>query len=187
MRPARWLAAFVLAGAAIPAWAGPPYLTDDPVPTDTGHWEIYGFTAGDGRGSTLDGDAGLDLNYGPADGVQLTATFPLSFAHNPLAGWHSGTGDVELGIKYRFFHDPRHGLSAAIFPRAIGVNPSDWFNGGIFRNKIIAGEDFADEIGPFVDVHLGAESPDQAADGGSVGSREHPAEVRVEERAILRE
>lgn len=24
------------------AWAGPPFLTDDPEPTETGHWEIYG-------------------------------------------------------------------------------------------------------------------------------------------------
>ena len=28
--------------AATPAWAGPPFLTDDPEPTETGHWEIYG-------------------------------------------------------------------------------------------------------------------------------------------------
>ena len=33
-----------------PAMAGPPYITDDPVPTDTGHWEIYAFTAGEGHG-----------------------------------------------------------------------------------------------------------------------------------------
>jgi hypothetical protein len=108
-----------LAGAASPAFAGPPYLTDDPVPTDTGHWEIYGFTSAEGRHSTVDGDAGLDLNYGPVEGVQLTATLPMSFAHEPPGGWRNGTGDVELGIKYRFFNDETHGLSAAIFPRAI--------------------------------------------------------------------
>jgi hypothetical protein len=26
------------------------------------HWEIYAFTAGEGRGSTLDEDLGVDLN-----------------------------------------------------------------------------------------------------------------------------
>lgn len=109
----------VFVGWATPAAAGPPYLTDDPVPTDPGHWEIYAFAAGEGHRATLDGDAGLDLNYGALPGVQLTATLPISVGHAPLEGWRSGSGDVELGVKYRFLHDEEHGLSAAIFPRAI--------------------------------------------------------------------
>ncbi|MFL6760813.1 hypothetical protein [Sphingomonas sp.] len=113
------VAALAFAGAAAPALAGPPYLTDDPIPTDTGHWELYAFTAGEGHGSTFDGSAGFDLNYGPVEGVQLTATLPLSFSHAPIEGWKSGSGDVELGVKYRFFHDDKKGISAAIFPRAI--------------------------------------------------------------------
>ena len=115
----RLVAALAMTGTAVPALAGPPYLTDDPVPTDTGHWEIYAFTAAEGRRSTVDVDAGFDLNYGPVKGVQLTATLPLSFSHAPVEGWRSGTGDVELGVKYRFINDEKHGFSAAIFPRAI--------------------------------------------------------------------
>jgi hypothetical protein len=112
-------AALAFLGAASPAFAGPPYLTDDPVPTDTGHWEIYGFATGEGEHSTFDGEGGFDLNYGPVKGVQLTATLPLSFSREPGTGWQSGTGDVELGVKYRFANDEKHGFSAAIFPRAI--------------------------------------------------------------------
>jgi hypothetical protein len=119
VRPAAPLAALAFAVAAMPAAAGPPYLTDDPVPTDRGHWEIYAFTAGEGRKSTIDADAGFDLNYGGAEGVQLTATLPLGLSRVPLDGWRAGTGDVELGVKYRFFHDEAAGLSAAIFPRVI--------------------------------------------------------------------
>ena len=119
MRPIHAAAAILLAAAATPAAGGPPYLTDDPMPTDTGHWEIYAFSAGEGRHSTLDADAGLDLNYGPVKGVQLTATLPLSFTHDRASGWRGGTGDVELGVKYRFLDDQRSGISAAIFPRAI--------------------------------------------------------------------
>jgi hypothetical protein len=115
----RLCAALALAGPAAPAWAGPPYLTDDPVPTDTGHWEVYAFTAGEGRRSTLDADAGFDLNYGPVEDVQLTATLPLSFSHEPTGGWRTGSGDLELGVKYRFFNDEKHGFSTAVFPRAI--------------------------------------------------------------------
>jgi hypothetical protein len=122
------LAALLLALLASPARAGPPYLTDDPVPTDTGHWEIYAFTAGEGRGSTLDADAGVDLNYGAVEGVQLTATVPLSFTADRDAVWRGGTGDVELAVKYRFLHDEKSGLSAAIFPRVI--LPTSTIEGG---------------------------------------------------------
>ena len=115
----RILATLLLGSAAAPAFAGPPYLTDDPVPTDTGHWEIYGFTAGEGRDGTVDGDAGFDLNYGPVKAVQLTATLPLSFSRDLAAGWRTETGDVELGVKLRFLNDEKHGISAAVFPRAI--------------------------------------------------------------------
>ena len=108
-----------LACVAVPASAGPPYLTDDPVPTDAGHWEVYAFTAGEGRRSILEEDAGLDLNYGAVEDVQLTATLPLSFSHDPLEGWRGGTGNVELGVKYRFLQDEAAGVSAAIFPRVI--------------------------------------------------------------------
>jgi hypothetical protein len=113
------LALLAVAGGAVPAMAGPPYLTDDPVPTDTGHWEIYAFAAGEGRRSVFDGDAGFDLNYGGVKDVQLTATLPLSFSHAPLEGWRGGTGDVELGVKYRFLNNEKSGFSAAVFPRAI--------------------------------------------------------------------
>ena len=144
MKPLRVLAALALAGEAAPALAGPPYLTDDPIPTDTGHWEIYAFTAAEGRGSSVDADAGVDLNYGPVKGIQLTATLPLGFSHAPGEGWRSGTGDVEVGVKYRFFNDAKHGLSAAIFPRAILPTSSLASNGKThFLLPLWVGKDFA--------------------------------------------
>ncbi len=119
----RFLIAAVALAAAPPAIAGPPYLADDPVPTDTDHFEIYAFVSGEHSNSIgdpdLDADAGLDLNYGAFKGVQLTATLPVSFSHDRLSGWRSGTGDLELGIKYRFLNDEKNSISAAIFPRLI--------------------------------------------------------------------
>jgi hypothetical protein len=115
----RLAAALMVASAATPAFAGPPYLTDDPIPTDTGHWEIYAFSAGEGQRSSLDDESGFDLNYGPVTNIQLTATLPLAFSNDPESGRKSGTGDLELGIKYRFFDDQKNSISAAIFPRAI--------------------------------------------------------------------
>lgn len=106
-------------GAATPAIAGPPYITDDPVPTDTGRWEIYSFIAADDHGSTFDSDGGFDINYGAIKDVQLTATVPLSLSHLPSETWRGGSGDVELAVKYRFIDEEKHGFSAALFPRAI--------------------------------------------------------------------
>lgn len=113
----RWLAAYVaaLALAAAPALAGPPYVTDDPVPTDLHHWEIYGFATATRLGSGYDGATGVDLNYGAFRGVQLTATLPLDFGSETRLGG----GDVELGAKLRLLHDETAGRSLAIFPRLI--------------------------------------------------------------------
>ena len=114
--------------ATVPAVAGPPFITDDPEPTDTGHWEIYAFGQGQGQGSTLDADTGLDLNYGAIRNVQLTATLPLSFEHERESGWRGGIGDLELAVNYRFLGDSKSGLSAAVFPRAF--LPTSTLQGG---------------------------------------------------------
>ena len=107
-------AAALWTGAAL---AGPPYATDDPEPTDTGHWEIYASAAGTRIHGAFEGGTGFDLNYGPAPNVQLTATLPLDISHD--GGTRVGAGDVELGVKYRFLHDARADFSVAVFPRVI--------------------------------------------------------------------
>ncbi len=113
----------VIAGLAAvllttPACAGPPYFTDDPVPTDRGQWEIYTFANGTKTPGSFEGAAGFDLNYGPVEDVQLTATLPLDYSHS-AGDRHTGFGDVEIGLKYRFFHDEAAGLAFAVFPRVI--------------------------------------------------------------------
>ena len=105
-----------LALAALPqaAWAGPPFLTDDPAPTDTGHWEIYSFAAGSREGGETSADFGLDLNYGPVEDVQATLVVPLSREPgSPLA-----LGDVELAAKLRVLRQD-HGapVGLTLFPR----------------------------------------------------------------------
>jgi hypothetical protein len=115
MKPCR---ALVLAAALWPgaAHAGPPFLTDDPEPTDTGHWEIYAplFEAG-GRGRDFDGTLGAEINYGAAENVQLTIGLPAAYRHD-AAGWRWGAGDLEAAVKYRVYHNERAGLQIAVFP-----------------------------------------------------------------------
>ncbi len=107
----------LLLAAAAPAIGGPPYQTDDPEPTDFGHWEIYAFATADGRHGDVDGSAGIDLNYGGARGLQLTMTLPVAFNRSTGGSWRDGAGDVEVAAKYRFLNDEQHGWQAAIFPR----------------------------------------------------------------------
>ena len=59
--------------------AGPPYLTDDPVPTDERHFEIYAFAAGLHNRSGSSSDLGIDFNYGGARDLQLTVVLPMAF------------------------------------------------------------------------------------------------------------
>ncbi|MFM5923372.1 MAG: hypothetical protein ACKOPG_04210 [Novosphingobium sp.] len=102
--------------AASPALAGPPFLTDDPVPTDTGHWEIYGpLLEIDGQGSEFGGGTGIEINYGPAKDVQLTVGLTGAFGHD-ASGWRWGAGDLDISAKYRFIHDEDAGISVAVFP-----------------------------------------------------------------------
>ena len=59
----RWAVALCAAVLAAPAtaWAGPPFLTDDPEPTDTGHWEIYAPAVdAAGTGSAYEGSVGVE-------------------------------------------------------------------------------------------------------------------------------
>ena len=93
----RVLGALALASVATAALAGPPYLNNDPAPTNTGRWEIYLFSNGEGHGSDVDVDSGVEFNYGPVEDVQVSATLPLSFSHSAGGGWDSGTGRVESG------------------------------------------------------------------------------------------
>lgn len=127
---------------AIPAFAGPPYDTDDPEPTDFRHWEIYGFVTGSGfRGST-DGALGLDLNYGAVRDVQLTATVPMAFTHDNTTG--IGAGNLEFGVKYRFFHSEAAGVSIAAFPRLIVPSGGHRFGTGraAYQLPVWAQKDF---------------------------------------------
>lgn len=95
------------------AWAGPPYLSDDPQPTDFGHFEIYAFGAGTQTPSGAEGEAGIDFNYGAAPDLQLTVVVPRAYDEDG----HAGLGNVELAAKYRFLHQEDFGLDVSFFPR----------------------------------------------------------------------
>jgi len=64
---------------AMRAFAGPPFLTDDPEPVDYQHWEAYLFGNGDhaAGGYTINGPA-VELNYGVLPDTQLHLVMPMT-------------------------------------------------------------------------------------------------------------
>lgn len=86
---------------AAPAFAGPPFITDDPEPVDFHAWEVnYGATylrAADMSSGAL---PGVDINYGAFPGVQLHAQPQMAYSRGGGTRAY-GIGDTELGVKYR--------------------------------------------------------------------------------------
>jgi hypothetical protein len=111
-----FLAALAALLASATAWAGPPFVSDDPEPTDYQHYEIYLFAEGTNGQSGSSAAGGLDFNYGAAENLQLTAVVPLEYDHPAGAGSNTGIGNIELAAKYRFVRDAA-GWDVAVFPR----------------------------------------------------------------------
>ena len=111
-----WRAALALALLTQPALAGPPYVSDDPEPTDYGHFEIYTFNNGTAIRGDTSGESGIDFNYGAAPDLQLTATLPAGYDVS-ADGTRIGASNVELAVKYRFLHQNTFGLDVSVFPR----------------------------------------------------------------------
>jgi hypothetical protein len=109
------LAGFVLSLSS--AQAGPPYISDDPEPTDYKHWEIYLFTGGSTARDDTAGSFGLDFNYGATPDLQLTAVFPVAYDVPQNGPSALGLGNVELAAKYRVLHQAEAGVDVAVFPR----------------------------------------------------------------------
>ena len=102
---------------ATPAFAGPPYVTDDPEPVEYQHWEVY-------LASLLSRDAGawsgtaphVEVNYGALPNLQLHAILPMSFVRSTAGTTTYGYGDTELGAKYRILQETATRPMVGVFP-----------------------------------------------------------------------
>jgi hypothetical protein len=110
-------AGFALVLLTRSAFAGPPYVSDDPEPTDYKHFEIYTFNNGTATRDGISGESGIDFNYGAAPDLQLTATVPAGFEQPAGGGTGFGMSNIELAAKYRFLHQDSFGLDVSVFPR----------------------------------------------------------------------
>jgi hypothetical protein len=98
----RCLAGWILLIVLGSAWAGPPFITDDPEPVDLEHWEVYTFSAGALGSNDASGlGPAMEVNYGAAPNLQLHVIVPLAFDAPAGSCTRLGLGDTELGVKYR--------------------------------------------------------------------------------------
>jgi hypothetical protein len=99
------------------AWAGPPFITDDPEPVPLHHWEIYlaSQTAHD-AGGWSGTSPHVEVNYGALPDLQLHLIAPIAYSAPAHENSHVGLGDVELGAKYRFFEETDWRPQIGVFP-----------------------------------------------------------------------
>jgi hypothetical protein len=102
------------------AVAGPPFLTEDPVPVDYTSSEFYVFSTYDG---TTDGnDVNLpvfEYSHGLLPDVQLTIVVPFARTAPDGGPTEWGIGDVAVGVKYRFVAEADTSLQVAVSPIAV--------------------------------------------------------------------
>jgi hypothetical protein len=100
-----------------PVNAGPPFLTDDPVPVEHKHWEFYVFSTLDRTGEGTDVQApAFELNYGVVPDVQAHLVFPFAWSLPSDGPDTFGASDMELGLKYRFVQETEQTPQIGTFP-----------------------------------------------------------------------
>lgn len=98
------MAALAVVAVAGPAWAGVPYVTDDPGTPAAGRFEINVVSLlTELHDDTTGAFSSLEVNYGITDHFQSHFFVPIGFDDASGSAVRVGTGDVELGFKYRFF------------------------------------------------------------------------------------
>jgi len=97
------------------ARAGPPFVTDDPEPPPPGGWEInVPFVLERASGSTEIDAPLFDLNYGLPD-IQLKLEVPIKIVHEDS----NGTGDLLIGVKWRFFNSEKSQVQLGVYPQML--------------------------------------------------------------------
>lgn len=108
--------------------AGPPFVTDDPEPPTPGGWEInVPFILEHTSGETGMEAPLFDLNYGLPN-VQLKLEFPVKIVHEDSDGTAAGTGDLVLGVKWRFLNSEQSQLQLGTYPQLL-VPTGDYARG----------------------------------------------------------
>lgn len=108
------IAACALASIATPAWAAPPFTTDDPGVLEPGKAEVIPYLDAVLAKGEDTGEAGIDASVGIAPGVQAGLIVPL---HSFEGGNNNfSLGDVTVSLKAELAQGSQNGLAVAIGP-----------------------------------------------------------------------
>lgn len=101
----------------VTAFAGPPFLTDDPEPVPFKHYEVYLFSTVDAASKQTDITAPtFEFNVGALPNLQVHLVIPIIYA-SPTDGSNAyGLGDIEFGLKYRFIEETKYRPMVGVFP-----------------------------------------------------------------------
>ena len=100
-----------------PAWAGPPFMTDDPEPVELHHWEFYLASAySHGNEDTFFTVPHIEVNYGILPETQVHMIVPMAYSSSRETGVHYGFSDMELGVKHRFVKESKFIPQIGSFP-----------------------------------------------------------------------
>jgi hypothetical protein len=99
------------------AFAGPPFLTDDPVPVSFHHYEFYAFSTLDQSGGAYQANPpGFEFNAGPVPNLQLHIGMQTGLFVPSAGATTYGLGDTELGAKYRFIQEKGQRPQISFYP-----------------------------------------------------------------------
>jgi hypothetical protein len=99
------------------ACAGPPFITDDPEPLGSRHWEINVASQMSKDKNGISGTAPhFDINYGLLSNLDLHTIVPLAYVSPNEGSTNYGFGNIELGIKYRFIQESDWVPTVGTFP-----------------------------------------------------------------------
>jgi len=102
------------------AFAGPPFLTDDPETLDPGGWEInVAGTTGEHGGDRAGGAPSIDANYGLAPDLQLTTDNGLAWSRPAGGPTTYGYGDTQWSVKWRFLHETADRPQVSFYPALV--------------------------------------------------------------------
>jgi hypothetical protein len=100
------------------AFAGPPFITDDPEPVEAQHWEVnFAVNKTWHEGGASAGIPSIDINYGLSPDAQIHAQ-PRYADESTGNEKHFGIDNTEIGMKYRFINEQYENSSwmASIYP-----------------------------------------------------------------------
>lgn len=118
------------------AWAGPPFITDDPEPLAPQHLEInYAVSKSWRQGEASAAIPSIDINYGAAPNLQLHIQPRYSYEREG-ADTHFGIDDTEVGIKYRFVNIQHEDFSFMVGTYPMLQLPTGDTKLGPNRNKV---------------------------------------------------